>query len=167
SAQSSPSEDCIQNHMTTKITLAVELREFYAREFARLQQDFHATNDGRAVVRGRTALVEAVALRIWNEFISPQPDGPPDFSLVALGGFGRGTLLPFSDVDLLFLHSGDDAGEKLTASIRRFSQELWDLRLKLSPATRTLSECDRYDANNTEFTISLLDCRHLAGDHDP
>ncbi|HEY3615880.1 MAG TPA: HD domain-containing protein, partial [Candidatus Sulfotelmatobacter sp.] len=50
--------------------------------------------------------------------------------------------------------------------VRRFSQELWDLRLKLSPASRTLAECDSYDANNTEFTISLLDCRYLAGDHD-
>jgi [protein-PII] uridylyltransferase len=150
--------------MTAKSTLAVELREFYTREFARLQQDFHATNDGRAVVRGRAALVEAVVLRIWSEFISPQSDGPADFSLVALGGFGRGTLLPFSDVDLLFLHSSDDAGEKLTASIRRFSQELWDLRLKLSPATRTLSECDRFDPDNVEFAISLLDCRYLAGD---
>jgi [protein-PII] uridylyltransferase len=150
--------------MTAKIPLAIELREFYATEFARLQQDFYATNDGRAAVRGRTALVEAIALRIWNEFISPQPDGPQDFSLVALGGFGRGTLLPFSDVDLLFLHSGDDPGEKLKASIRRFSQELWDLRLKLSPATRTLSECDRFDPDNVEFAISLLDCRYLAGD---
>ena len=50
--------------------------------------------------------------------------------------------------------------------VRRFSQELWDLRLKLSPASRTLGECDRYDPNNTEFTISLLDCRYLAGDRD-
>ena len=50
--------------------------------------------------------------------------------------------------------------------MRRFSQELWDLRLKLSPASRTLAECDRYDPNNTEFTISLLDCRYLAGDRD-
>ena len=50
--------------------------------------------------------------------------------------------------------------------IRRFSQELWDLKLKLSPASRTLAECDRFDPNNTEFTISLLDCRYLAGDRE-
>ena len=41
-----------------------------------------------------------------------------------------------------------------------------DLRLKLSPASRALAECDRYDPKNTEFTISLLDCRYLAGDRD-
>ena len=50
--------------------------------------------------------------------------------------------------------------------IRRFSQELWDLKLRLSPASRTLAECDRFDPNNTEFTISLLDCRYLAGDRE-
>jgi [protein-PII] uridylyltransferase len=150
--------------MATKIPLATELREFYATEFARLQQNFHATGDGRAAVNGRTALVEAVALRMWNEIISPQLGGPPNFALAALGGFGRGTLLPYSDVDLLFLHDGDAADEKLKASTRTFSQELWDLRLKLSPATRTLTECDRFDTDNVEFSISLLDCRYLAGD---
>ena len=150
--------------MPAKIPLAAELRELYAKEFARLQQDFYASSDGRAAVRGRTALVESIVGRLWNESVSPRMDGPPDFSLVALGGFGRATLFPYSDVDLLFLHTGDSADEKLKTSIRRFSQELWDLRLKLSPATRTLAECDRFEPDNVEFSISLLDCRYLAGD---
>src|ERR1700736_2157156 len=118
--------------MPAKLPLAAELRELYAKEFARLQLDFYTTGDGRAAVRGRTELVESIALRLWNEFISPQQDGPPDFALVALGGFGRATLFPYSDVDLLFLHAGDTTDEKLKSSIRTFSQELWDLRLKLS-----------------------------------
>ncbi len=58
------------------------------------------------------------------------------------------------------------AEEAYKDAIRQFSQELWDLKLKLSPASRTLAECDRFDANNTEFTISLLDCRFLAGDRE-
>jgi [protein-PII] uridylyltransferase len=150
--------------MPTKPPLAAELRELYAKEFARLQQDFDATADGRAAVLGRTALVESVALRLWGELISPEAGGPADFALVALGGFGRGTLFPYSDVDLLFLHAGDASEEELKTRIRSFSQELWDLRFKLSPATRTLAECDRFDPDNLEFSISLLDCRYLAGD---
>jgi [protein-PII] uridylyltransferase len=149
--------------MPAKLPLAAELRELYAKEFARLQQDFYTSGDGSAAVRGRTELVESIALRVWNEFISPQQDGPPDFALVALGGFGRATLFPYSDVDLLFLHAGDATDEKLKSSIRTFSQELWDLRLKLSPATRNLAECDRFDPDNVEFAISLLDCRYVAG----
>ena len=85
---------------------------------------------------------------------------------MATGGFGRGWLFPYSDIDLLFLYCRSRRRGTYKDPIRRFSQELWDLKLKLSPASRTLSECDRFDPNNTEFTISLLDCRYLAGDRD-
>ncbi len=152
--------------MSTKPSLAAELRDHYAKEFARLQQDFLASSDGRAAVQGRTALVESIALRLWRELISPQPDAPADFTLVALGGSGRGWLFPYSDIDILFLHAGNAADEKLKTSIRSFSQEIWDLRLKLSPATRSLAECERFDPDNLEFAISLFDCRYLAGDRE-
>ena len=85
--------------------------------------------------------------------------------MVALGGFGRRWLFPFSDIDVLFLHAGNGTEEKFKEPIRKFSQDLWDLGLKLSPATRTLAECGRFEAANSEFAISLLDCRYLAGDH--
>jgi len=88
------------------------------------------------------------------------------FALVAIGGFGRGWLFPHSDIDLLFLHAENDGESKFRDKVRNFSQALWDLRMKLSPTTRTLAECDRFDSNNVEFTISLLDCRYLAGDHE-
>ena len=73
------------------------------------------------------------------------PDSPKNFALVATGGFGRGWLFPHSDIDLLFLHAGSDSESEFKDPIRRFSQELWDLRLKLSPATRNLAECERLD----------------------
>src|SRR5271155_494045 len=152
--------------MPTKLSLPAELRDLYAKEFLRLQQEFFASSDGRAAVRGRTSLVESIALRLWRELISPQPDGPADFTLVALGGFGRAWLFPYSDIDILFLHAGSASNEKLKLSIRAFSQEIWDLRLKLSPATRPLGECERFDPDNLEFAISLLDCRYLAGDRE-
>src|SRR4029077_14804541 len=66
----------------------------------------------------------------------------------------------------LFLHAGDKTEAKMKEPIRRFSQELWDLRLKLSPTSRTAGECDRVDPDNLEFAISLLDCRYLAGDRE-
>ena len=145
--------------------LGSELRELYAQESARLESDFAANGDGRAAIQGRTKLVETIALRVWKELISPDLAGPKDFALVALGGFGRQWLFPFSDVDILFLHSGG-ADRELKDRIRTFSQEMWDLKLKLSPATRTLAECEKFDASNVEFAISLLDCRYLAGDRD-
>ncbi len=129
-----------------------------------MARDFAVTGDGRAAVAQRTRLIEGILTRLWQELVSADEQGPRDFALVATGGFGRGWLFPYSDIDLLFLHADRGAEETHKDAIRRFSQELWDLKLKLSPASRTLAECDRYDANNTEFTISLLDCRYLAGD---
>ena len=142
----------------------MELKELYAAESARIQRDFSASSDGRAALLGRTALVDTIARRLWNELISPEIEGPRNFALIALGGYGRRWLFPHSDVDLMFLHAGGDTEKKFKTAIRSFSQELWDLRLKLSPATRTLAECERFDPNNVEFAISLLDCRYLAGD---
>ncbi|MGA9553392.1 MAG: DUF294 nucleotidyltransferase-like domain-containing protein, partial [Candidatus Sulfotelmatobacter sp.] len=141
-----------------------ELRSSLAEESARMARDFAATGDGRAAVAQRTQLIEDILRRLWRECISSDERGPQGFALVATGGFGRGWLFPYSDIDVLFLFA-DRGGETAhKEAVRRFSQELWDLKLKLSPASRTLAECDRFDPNNTEFTISLLDCRFLAGD---
>ena len=145
-------------------SLLGELRCSVSEETARIQREFERTGDGRAAVAQRTRLIEDVLQRLWRDLISPATVAPGNFALVATGGFGRGWLFPYSDIDLLFLFADGEAEQARKDHIRRFSQELWDLRLKLSPASRTLAECDRFDPNNTEFTISLLDCRYLAGD---
>jgi len=147
-------------------SLSSELRDLYTEESARIQQHFAVTGDGRAAVQQRTRLVEAIIQKLWQQIISAEENGPSGFALVALGGFGRGWLFPHSDVDLLFLHSNHESEPAYKDSIRRFSQELWDLRMKVSPTTRSLSECDRFDAANVEFTISLLDSRYLLGDRE-
>ena len=152
--------------MMAASSLIGELRSSLGDESARIQREFEAAGDGRACVTQRTRLIEDILARLWRDIVSPDDTKPANFTLVATGGFGRGWLFPYSDIDLLFLFGDRDAEQAFKDPVRRFSQELWDLRLKLSPASRTLSECERYDANNTEFTISLLDCRYLAGDRD-
>jgi len=152
--------------MTAASLLMSELRSSLAEESARIARDFAATGDGRTAVAQRTQLIEGILGRLWRECVSSDERGPQGFALVATGGFGRGWLFPYSDIDLLFL-SADRASEMShKEEVQRFSQELWDLKLRLSPASRTLAECDRFDPNNTEFTISLLDCRFLLGDKE-
>jgi [protein-PII] uridylyltransferase len=143
-----------------------ELREFHANANSRIKEDFLRTLDGPSAVARRTQLVDELAHRLWKQFISEKVEEPQRLALVATGGYGRGMLFPHSDIDLLFLHEGGWADKAGKDKIRSFSQEMWDLKLRLSPQTRTLSDCDRLDPNNLEFTISLLDCRYLAGDRD-
>ncbi|MFZ0898480.1 MAG: [protein-PII] uridylyltransferase [Candidatus Sulfotelmatobacter sp.] len=143
-----------------------ELRSSLAEESARIARDFAATGDGRAAVAQRTQLIEDILKRLWRECVSSDDHGPRGLALVATGGFGRGWLFPYSDIDLLFLSADRTSEAAYKDAVQHFSQELWDLKLKLSPASRTLAECDRFDPNNTEFTISLLDCRFLVGDRE-
>ncbi len=152
--------------MSTASSINSELRDLYSEQSTRIQQEFNATGDGKTAVAQRAALVEDIALRLWKELVSPEANGPENFALVAIGGFGRRWLFPHSDIDVLFLHADQATEEKFRDQVRQFSQEIWDLRVKLSPATRTLAECEHFDSNNVEFTISLLDCRYLAGDRE-
>jgi [protein-PII] uridylyltransferase len=151
--------------MSTAATLRTELRDLYLSESARIQQEFTYSGNGGAAIAQRTELVENILLRLWNELIA-QGGEPKNFALVALGGFGRRSLFPHSDVDILFLHADRTTEDGLRDPIRTFCQELWDLRLKLGPTTRTLAECEQFDPQNVEFTISLLDCRYVAGDRE-
>jgi [protein-PII] uridylyltransferase len=152
--------------MMAASSLTSELRGLLDDATARIRQEFERTGDGRVAVAQRVRLIEEVLQRLWHDHISSDASEPANLALVATGGFGRGWLFPYSDIDLLFLFADREAEQAFKDPVRHFSQELWDLKLKLSPASRTLAECDRYDSNNTEFTISLLDCRYLAGDRD-
>ena len=149
--------------MTAASSLISELRNSLAESSARMASEFAATGDGRSAIAQRTQLIENVLGRLWREYISSEVRPPQGFALVATGGFGRGWLFPYSDIDLLFLYSDRAVEASHKDAVQRFSQDLWDLKLKLSPGARILAECDRYDPNNTEFTISLLDCRFLVG----
>jgi [protein-PII] uridylyltransferase len=144
--------------------LGSELRAFYAEESTRIQNNFTAAGDGRAAILSRTTVVESILLRLWNQYISAEKNAPAGLALIALGGFGRKWLFPHSDIDLLFLHANERAEGEFKDRLRQFSQEIWDLRMKLSPATRKLSECERFDPENLELTVALLDSRYLAGD---
>ncbi len=150
--------------MTTAALLSNELRAFYSEESARIQRDFASAGDGQAAVLQRARLLDQILLRLWEQWLAPAASGGDGLALAAVGGYGRKRLFPFSDVDLLLLHAERAAEDRLKDPIRIFSQEVWDLGIRLSLASRCLAECDRFDPSNVEFTISLLDCRFLAGD---
>ena len=146
-------------------SIAQSLKAEYLAGSERLRMEFENTRSGRSVLQGRTALVDSLAHQLWRHHINPDLSLPEGFALVAIGGYGRGVLAPYSDIDLLFLTDGEGPAAMRKDAIRAFCQDLWDLRLKVSPTTRTLENCDRLHRDNPEFNISLLDCRVLAGDY--
>ena len=89
---------------------------------------------------------------------------PQGLCLLALGGYGRQMLFPYSDLDILFLFGNDKAEQESRHLIAEFARTLWDLGFRVSSAGRTLEECKRIEEDNAEFHLALLDRRFLAGD---
>jgi [protein-PII] uridylyltransferase len=86
----------------------------------------------------------------------------PELAVIATGGYGRGTLAPGSDIDLLFLLPGkqDATSGKL---IEFILYTLWDLRLKVGHATRSSEECVRLAKTDNTILTSILEARFICG----
>ncbi len=86
-------------------------------------------------------------------------------AIIAVGGYGRGEMAPHSDVDLLFL-----TPYKITpwaeSVIESMLYMLWDLRLKVGHASRTLADCIRLGREDYTIRTALLEHRFLGGDVD-
>ena len=111
-----------------------------------------------ALVHARAKAVERVVSHLWIACV-----GESDvFALVAVGGFGRGELFPFSDVDLLVLAETRPEGP-LGRALESFFSCLWDIGLKPGHAVRTLAECRELAAGDATIYTSLLDARMIHG----
>ncbi len=117
-------------------------------------------------MRDRSALVDALVIRLYQEFIAVNPQEPRHLCLLALGGYGRRELFPHSDIDLLFLTEDGSVQSTYRDAIATLLRMLWDLRMRVGNSTHTLAECGRLYRDNLEFNVSLLDLRYLAGDTD-
>src|SRR5947209_7741267 len=82
-------------------------------------------------LRRRSDLVDAVILRLYRELLCSDLEAPEGLCLVALGGYGRRELFPYSDIDLLFLtkHGRTEGAQR--EAIAAVSRALWDLGLRV------------------------------------
>ena len=141
-----------------------DLREQYTQQMALVRQTYDRTGDGTAAIRRRSSVVDRVLIELWRRaFSSGGSDVAVKASVLALGGYGRKDLFPFSDIDVLFAFADDDTEKSARPAIRSIIQAMWDIGLRASPATRTVKECNRFDPDNLEFTLSTFDHRFLAG----
>lgn len=135
----------------------------YQERSGEIRRAFEASGDGLAAAEARSALLDEVIRALWAGEVADDPGIAQGIAVVAVGGYGRGHLFPFSDVDVLFCAAKNEA-ERARDAIRRLSQTLWDCGVRFSPATRALQECERFAPENAEFGLSLLDRRSVAGD---
>lgn len=93
----------------------------------------------------------------------PTPTQAERIAVIAVGGYGRGEMAPYSDVDLLFLtpYKTTPWAESVIESMLYI---LWDLKLMVGHATRTVQDCVRLGTDDFTIRTTLLENRFLAGD---
>ena len=114
-------------------------REWLAVERQKLRQQHDAGSPGIQVCARLTELFDQVLLRLYESALADMPEQAAEFrdevALVALGGYGRGDVAPYSDVDLLILHSR--AATHVSLLAKRLLHDLYDVGLELGQSART------------------------------
>ena len=113
---------------------------------------------GRDLLRQHTQLIDA-CLAQW---FAGCPETKEGVALVAVGGYGRGELFPFSDIDLMVLYA-PEAQERLNGISEAVFYPLWDAGLEVGHAMRTLQACLADAGKDFLFQVALLDARLVAG----
>ena len=126
------------------------------------ETQFPGAGDALTTLAERTAQVDAVVSQAAGEILFPQ--APSGAAVLAVGGYGRRQLFPFSDVDLLLLFESERAAIERKETISALLQRLWDSGLRISHSVRTPAECVEVHEQNAELNVSLLDQRFLTGD---
>jgi len=133
-------------------------------ERQKIRHSFESGTSARETLYALCQLADQHVCQIFDEVLRVQSREPAGLCLIALGGYGRRMLFPYSDLDILFLFGSDKTEQEFRPLISEFSRTLWDLGFRVSSAGRTLEECKRIEEDNAEFHLALLDRRFLAGD---
>jgi [protein-PII] uridylyltransferase len=130
----------------------------------RIRKLFDGGATAQDTLRQLCELADDSIQKVFGELLRVRKTSGQGLCLLALGGYGREMLFPYSDLDLLVLFGNDKAEQEFRPLISEFSRTLWDLGFRVSSAGRTLEECRRIEGDNAEFHLAMLDRRFIAGD---
>ncbi|MDO8904670.1 [protein-PII] uridylyltransferase [Hydrogenophaga sp.] len=142
-------------------SLRLQYRHEKAALLAQLGVEGSSTRGVRSALQRLSKLTDQTLRELWA-----RSGFGPGFSLVAVGGYGRGELFPYSDVDVLVLlpdGSTPDSDEVLKVRLEGFIGACWDLGLEIGSSVRTVAECVDEALRDVTVQTSLLECRLLCG----
>jgi len=124
-----------------------------------LNERYKANLSITEIVSGRAWAIDQILKLAWQA--QPWPD-EKDISLVAVGGYGRGELLPHSDIDLLILTRKDNAN-RYKSCISSFCTLLWDIGLEIGQSVRSIKQCKSEAVNDITVATALMESRTITG----
>jgi [protein-PII] uridylyltransferase len=117
----------------------------------------------RELLRHYSDMADGLVRKAFQKAQSSVPS--PSICLMAVGGYGRTELAPYSDVDLLLLHSPADQSD-LSPLVEKILYPLWDLGLEVSCSSRSNAECLKMAQSDLQIKTSLIDGRYLDGEYE-
>jgi len=126
--------------------------DFFIQQFNQQQPIINMLN-------GRSYVVDCLLSHLWKQFMGEFQE---QLSLIAVGGYGRSELHPFSDTDLLILAPNTLSGYE--ESLELLIASLWDTGLEISHSVRSLEACKAMAKNDISVSTNLLESRPIIGD---
>ncbi len=146
--------------------LSLSVRDYLTKSrevlFEKIDQGFSP----RRLVRLQSLMMDRLIKTLYARVFSESKNSASvatSLALFALGGYGREELNLFSDIDLLFLYEGKSPSQ-LEHVVKNMLYPLWDAKLEVGYAARTLKTCAKVMQEDIRAMSSMLDARFLAGD---
>ena len=166
-------EDFVLHEVDKKLPnekLFKNLKVDYDNKKELIQQTFLKTSDGSLCVGQNVILIDSLLKVLFkNIYLSVFNDENYKFSLVAVGGYGRGELAPFSDLDLLFLipdFLNKTDTQKIENIVQSILYALWDFGFTVGHSTRSVQDCIKKSNEDLTISTSLLEKRLIVGDQN-
>lgn len=142
-------------------------KKFLKIEEHRILLQHKSGGGGRQICGLRASLLDVILRHLLDLALPEQGGrGVPPIALVAIGGYGRGELNPYSDVDIMFLVA--DSAKSLPAvlndAIQRILYLLWDIGFKVGHSTRTVAEAIKQANADMQNKTAMLEARLVTGD---
>ncbi len=143
--------------MNTAIANALAFKAKLKAEQQVIIEAFKEKPRAEVLLKDLCRCVDQNLSEIWKSFKFPK-----EVSLVAVGGYGRGELFPYSDVDVLILLA-TAPDKELKEKLESLVQVLWDIGLDIGHSIRTVDECMTEAAADITVKTALLEARLIAG----
>ena len=145
-------------------------KKFLKIENHRIWIKHRSGGGGRDVCAERAHLVDIIVSHLLEaaiEGLAPSKSAPPRLALVATGGYGRGELNPFSDIDVMFLHKDTGKAEaRVNEVVQKILYLLWDVGFKVGHSTRTVAGAIKHANSDMLSKTSMLEARLVVGDKE-
>ena len=142
--------------------LREEFRTKKAALFQSLAEGGRSARSVGSTLGKLSKLADQILITLWRHAAFP-----PSLALAAVGGYGRGELFPYSDVDVLVLLSDDIALEHdadLKTRVEGFIGSCWDAGLEIGSSVRSVADCLNEARQDVTVQTSLLESRLITGE---